>query len=181
MADLQNFNDDSTKVQSIKEMKYLTFILAEEAYGIGIKKVKEIIGMLPITTVPQTPDYVEGVINLRGKVIPIMDLRTRFGMERSQLTDRTCIIVVEILREVHQTITGIVVDEVSDVLNIKHDQIETPPDFGERIDHNYILGMAKVEGEIKILLDIDLVLSDVVQPSLHAAMPDQPMAAVCGA
>ncbi|GBC60049.1 chemotaxis protein CheW [Desulfonema ishimotonii] len=147
-------------IQSIaeKEGKYLTFTLAEEEYGIGILKIKEIIGMMPITSVPQTPEFVKGVINLRGKVIPVIDLRLRFGMESIDYTDRTCIIVVEIEGEAGEIMIGIVVDTVSEVLNIKAEEIEESPRFGTKLDTDYILGLAKTEGSVKILLDIDRVL-----------------------
>lgn len=141
-----------------REGKYLTFTLADEEYGIGILKIKEIIGMMPITSVPQTPGYVKGVINLRGKVIPVIDLRSRFGMEEIDYTDRTCIIVVEIAGESTDVLVGIVVDTVSEVLNIKSEEIEDSPRFGTTLDTEYILGMAKTEGGVKILLDIDRVL-----------------------
>ncbi len=149
------------EIQSIedREGKYLTFSLAEEEYGIGILKIKEIIGMMPITTVPQTPEFVKGVINLRGKVIPVIDLRLRFGMENIDYTERTCIIVVEIQGENNTIQIGIVVDTVSEVLNVKTDEIEDTPTFGTKLNTDYILGMAKMEGGVKILLDIDRVLS----------------------
>ncbi len=142
-----------------REGKYLTFSLAGEEYGISILKVKEIIGMMPITTVPQTPSYVKGVINLRGKVIPVVDLRCKFGMESMEYTERTCIIVVEIAGSGKMIPMGIVVDSVSEVLNIKSGDIEETPSFGSRLDTDYILGMAKVGGGVKILLDIDRVMS----------------------
>ena len=141
-----------------REGKYLTFSLDSEEYGIGILKIKEIIGVMPITTVPQTPDFVKGVINLRGKVIPVVDLRLRFGMEPIDYTERTCIIVVEVAGEAGNVVIGIVVDSVSEVLNIKGDDIEDTPTFGAKLDTDYILGMAKMEGGVKILLDIDRVL-----------------------
>jgi len=146
------------------EGKYLTFSLAGEEYGIGILKVKEIIGMMPITTVPRTPGFVKGVINLRGKVIPVVDLRLKFGMEEIPYTERTCIIVVEIGGRGGSILIGIVVDAVSEVLNIKGTEIEATPTFGARLDTDYILGMAKMNGGVKILLDIDRVLNteDVV-------------------
>ena len=149
----------AVKAISDKEGKYLTFTLAEEEYGIGILKIKEIIGMLPITSVPQTPEFVKGVINLRGKVIPVMDLRLRFGMPSIDYSDRTCIIVVEIGGQAGTILVGIVVDAVSEVLNIKGDDIEKTPTFGTELNTDYILGMAKMEGGVKILLDIDQVLS----------------------
>ncbi len=151
--------DQAVKAMGDKEGKYLTFTLAEEEYGIGILKIKEIIGMLPITSVPQTPEFVKGVINLRGKVIPVMDLRLRFGMPSIDYSDRTCIIVVEIGGQAGTILVGIVVDAVSEVLNIKGDDIEKTPTFGTKLNTDYILGMAKMEGGVKILLDIDQVLS----------------------
>lgn len=147
------------EVRGDREGKYLTFTLAEEEYGIGILRIKEIIGMMPITPVPQTPEFVKGVINLRGKVIPVVDLRLRFGMEEIGYTERTCIIVVEIAGESGTVQTGIVVDSVSEVMNIKAADIEDSPSFGANLDTAYILGMAKMEGGVKILLDIDKVLS----------------------
>ena len=147
------------KVKKDREGKYLTFSLAGEEYGIGILKIKEIIGMMPITTVPQTPEFVKGVINLRGKVIPVIDLRLRFSMEKIEYTERTCIIVVELKSRTADIQIGIVVDSVSEVLNIRADEIEDTPTFGTSLDTEYILGMAKMEGGVKILLDIDRVLS----------------------
>lgn len=142
-----------------REGKYLTFSLANEEYGIGILKIKEIIGMLPITTVPQTPQFVKGVINLRGKVIPVIDLRLRFGMPGIDYSERTCIIVVEISGKTSMILIGIVVDSVSEVLNVKGDDIEDTPAFGTKLDTDYIMGMAKLDGGVKILLDIDRVLN----------------------
>jgi len=159
MTEIAKTMDQAVKVMSDKEEKYLTFVLAGEEYGIGILKIKEIIGMMPITTVPQTPEFVKGVINLRGKVIPVMDLRLRFGMEAIDYTERTCIIVVEIEGTAGTVQIGIVVDSVSEVLNIKGQDIEETPTFGTKLNTDYILGMAKVEGGVKILLDIDRVLS----------------------
>jgi purine-binding chemotaxis protein CheW len=144
---------------SDQEGKYLTFSLADEEYGIGILKVREIIGMLSITPVPQTPSFVKGVINLRGQVIPVVDLRLKFGMEELEYTERTSIIVVEVKGQAGNIPIGIVVDAVSEVVNIKGDDIENTPTFGANLDTNYISGMAKAEGGVKILLDIDRVLS----------------------
>ena len=114
---------------------------------------------MPITFVPRTPEFVKGVINLRGKVIPIIDLRLRFGMESMEYTDRTCIIVVEINAQDITIQIGAIVDTVSEVLNIKAEDIEDTPAFGTSLDIEYILGMAKVSGGVKILLDIDRVLN----------------------
>jgi purine-binding chemotaxis protein CheW len=159
MTQLTKTMDQAVKAMGDKEGKYLTFSLAGEEYGIGILKIKEIIGMMPITTVPRTPSFVKGVINLRGKVIPVVDLRLKFGMEEMGYTERTCIIVVEIRGERGSVLIGIVVDSVSEVLNIKGADIEETPTFGARLDTDYILGMAKMNGGVKILLDIDKVLS----------------------
>lgn len=152
-----------------KAGKYLTFSLAGEEYGIGILKIKEIIGMMPVTTVPQTPEFVKGVINLRGKVIPVVELRLRFGMDAADYTERTCIIVVEISGASGKIQIGIVVDSVSEVLNIKSEDIEETPTFGAKLNISYILGMAKMEGGVKILLDIDQVLSNEEIATLEKA------------
>lgn len=152
--------NQALKGMTEKEGKYLTFTLDNEEYGIGIRKIKEIIGMMQVTTVPQTPDFVKGVINLRGKVIPVVDLRLRFGMEAIDYSERTCIIVVEITAEGGTVMIGIVVDAVSEVMNIKGEDIEDTPTFGTKLNTDYILGMAKVEGGVKILLEIDKVLSN---------------------
>lgn len=135
--------------------KFLTFFLAGEEYGIAILKVHEIIGMMAITSVPRTPAFIRGVINLRGKVISIIDLRLKFGMPAQDQTSETCIIVVHL-----QGIEiGIVVDRVSEVLNIATSDIEDAPSFGVDISTDYILGIGKSQGKVKILLDIERVLS----------------------
>lgn len=115
--------------------------------------------MMPITSVPQTPDYVKGVINLRGKVIPVSDLRLRFEMAAADYTDRTCIIVVEIQGEETTIQVGIVVDAVSEVMNIKAEDVEAAPSFGTKVETDYILGMVNMDGQVKILLDIDRVMT----------------------
>jgi len=157
MADERQVIDQAIKVMADKGGKYLSFSLAEEEYGIGILKIKEIIGMMPITVVPKTPEFIKGVINLRGKVIPVIDLRLRFGMETAEYTERTCIIVVEIDSKGGTVLIGIVVDSVSEVLNVRAENIEASPTFGT-LDTEYILGMAKIDSGVKILLDIDKVL-----------------------
>ncbi|MEA3359831.1 MAG: chemotaxis protein CheW [Thermodesulfobacteriota bacterium] len=159
MAELAETMDQAVKAMADRGGKYLTFALADEEYGIGILKIREIIGIMPITSVPRTPEFVKGVINLRGKVIPIIDLRLRFGMEPMEYTDRTCIIVVEINAQDSSIQIGAIVDTVSEVLNIKAGDIEDTPAFGTSLDTEYILGMAKVSGGVKILLDIDRVLN----------------------
>lgn len=138
--------------------KYLTFALGLEEFGLEILKVREIIGYMAITAVPQTPNYVKGVINLRGQVIPVVDLRAKFGMDSAQTTPETCIIVVETTQEGRKFSTGIVVDRVRDVLNILDETIEASPQFGEDVDTGCILGMGKIGESVKILLDIDRVL-----------------------
>lgn len=159
MAEFTETVDKELKEITDREGKYLTFSMAKEEYGIGILKIREIIGMMPITSVPQTPGFVKGVINLRGKVIPVIDLRLRFNMDSIDYNERTCIIVVEILGQSSTVQVGIVVDSVSEVLNIKQDEIEDTPTFGTSLNTDYILGMAKMEGGVKILLDIDQVLT----------------------
>ncbi len=159
MAELAEKMDQAVKAMTEREGKYLTFTLDNEEYGISILKIKEIIGMMSITTVPQTPEFVKGVINLRGKVIPVMDLRLRFGMDGIDYNERTCIIVVEITSQAGTVMIGVVVDAVSEVMNIKGEDIEETPTFGTKLNTDYILGMAKMEGAVKILLDIDQVLS----------------------
>jgi purine-binding chemotaxis protein CheW len=139
--------------------KYLTFALAHEEYGLEILKVREIIGYMEITAVPQTPFYIKGVVNLRGQVIPVVDLRAKFGMETAEVTDQTCIIVVEITQAGRKANTGIVVDRVQEVLDIAGKDIEEAPQFGSAVDTDFILGMGKIGDSVKILLDIDRVLT----------------------
>ena len=134
--------------------KFLTFYLAGEEYGLEILKVHEIISMLPITRIPRAPDYIRGVINLRGKVIPIMDLRTRFSMPATDASD-TCIIVTQI-RGVQ---IGIVVDRVSEVVNIVAADVEDTPAFGADVHTEFLLGLSKQNGKVRLLLDIDRVLT----------------------
>lgn len=156
-------------VRRAKPGKYLTFRLGNEEYGIEILKVKEIIGMMPITPIPQTPQYIKGVINLRGKVIPVIDLRLRFQMEEVPYNERTCIIVVEVKLANEPISIGIVVDAVSEVSQIKEEEIEATPSFGTSLDTSYILGMAKTDNSVKILLDIDQVLTQEELASLERA------------
>jgi purine-binding chemotaxis protein CheW len=139
--------------------KYLTFQLANEEFGVRVLKVREIMGLQEITAVPQTPAHIKGVINLRGKVVPVIDLRLKFGVPAAEYTQRTCIIVTQVQGESGPLLMGIVVDGVSEVLNLTSQEIEDTPDFGEEITGQYLLGMAKVKGRVKILLDIDRVLS----------------------
>jgi purine-binding chemotaxis protein CheW len=151
--------DHSTSALKEREGKYLTFTLAEEDYGLEILKVREIIGMMDITAIPQTPDYVKGVINLRGRVIPVIDLRLKFGLPSMDYGERTCIIVVDASGLAGPLQMGVVVDAVSEVMNVNGEDIEPAPSFGSRLKTTYILGIAKARGSIKILLDIDQVLT----------------------
>ncbi len=139
--------------------KYLTFELAGEEYGIEILKVREIIGLLSITPVPRTPEYVRGVINLRGKVIPVVDPKLKFGMPRTEDTRETCIIVVEVSHAGEAISTGILVDRVREVLDIKSEDIEDAPEMGESVETEFIRGMGKTGDRVSILLDIDGVLT----------------------
>jgi purine-binding chemotaxis protein CheW len=133
--------------------KFLTFFLDQEEYGIEILTVREIIGLMPVTTVPQTPYYVRGVINLRGQVIPVVDLRLKFDMEAIDDTEETCIIVVQ----TGGVMLGVVVDKVSEVLDIAGSDIVDAPSLGSEINTDYLLGIGKSEGRVSLLLDIDQV------------------------
>ncbi len=139
--------------------KYLTFVLEKEEYGLEILKVREIIGILEITPVPRTPEFIKGVINLRGSVIPVIDLRQKFGLPPIDYTPETCTIVVEVALEDSAVLMGIIVDTVSEVLDIGSADIEPAPAFGGQLSTDYILGMGKAKGRIKLLLDIDRVLN----------------------
>ncbi len=140
--------------------KYLSFYLDEEEYGIEILKVREIFAYTSITPIPRTPQYVLGVINLRGAVIPVVDLRVKFGMASREITDSSCIIVIEIDNGSSVVPTGVLVDRVSEVMAVTQDQIQEAPEFGSSIETDFILGMAKVDNSVKILLDINRVFID---------------------
>lgn len=139
--------------------KYLTFVLGDEEYGIDILRVREIIGLTNITKVPQTPDFIKGVINLRGKIYPVIDLRLKFQMEKTSHTRETCIIIVDIANNEQSTQMGILVDSVKEVLDILTSEIEPPPSFGSKIKTDYITGIGKAEDKVIILLDIEQVLT----------------------
>jgi len=171
----------STLVQptnTAKGGKYLTFALGKEEYGLEILKVREIIGYMEITAVPRTPAFVKGVINLRGQVISVVDLRAKFEMEAAAQTEETCIIVVEIKGHGGRKLSiGIVVDRVSEVLNIAGDKIEDAPSFGTAVDTGFILGMGKIGQAVKILLDIDKVLTSNEAANLAELSTTQPTSA----
>lgn len=150
---------NKTEIAESRAGKYLTFRLGEEEFGLEILKVQEIIQLQTITRVPRTPEYVRGVINLRGKVIPVVDLRLKFGLQRAEDTEKTCIVVVQIRHADTIVVMGIIIDEVREVLDIPGASIEDAPDFGASIETEFILGMGKIGQNVKILLDIDKVLS----------------------
>jgi len=161
-------NESGAAAQTDTRMgKYLTFQLGDEEFGIRVLKVREIMGLQQITAVPQTPAHIKGVINLRGKVLPVIDLRLKFGLAAAEYTQRSCIIVTQVQGESAPVLMGIIVDGVSEVLNLAASEIEDTPDFGEEVSGHYLLGMAKVKGKVKILLDIDKVLSNQELHGLH--------------
>jgi purine-binding chemotaxis protein CheW len=142
--------------------KQLTFVLGREHYGLPVLKVREIIRFCDITPVPQMPEYVRGVLNLRGKIIPVVDLRIKFQLASTANTDLTCIIVVQVNHpDKSHTLMALVVDAVEEVVNLTEADIEPTPDFGGAVQADYILGMAKIKGQVKALLDIDAVLHGV--------------------
>ena len=150
--------------------KYLLFRLCDESYGISVLNVREIIRVTAITAVPQMPPYVKGVINLRGKIVPVMDLRLRFGLNDAQHTDQTCIVVVQVKTAGGKTThTGLIVDGVEEVAQIAASDIEETPDFGSHISTDRLLGMAKLKTGVKALLDIDRVLAGETTPVLARA------------
>ena len=152
--EIRRLNEELNRANE-REGKYLMFTLASQEYGIDILKIREIIGMMPVTPVPGVSDFVKGVMNLRGRVIPVADLRLRFGIEAADYTDRTCIIVVELENDTKKTtMIGIIVDSVTEVLGIKGKAIEAPPELVQNTDARFISGMAKAGGSVKIMLDI---------------------------
>lgn len=158
---------------SNKEGKYLTFALGPEEYGLEILKVREIIGYMDITAIPQMPDHVKGVINLRGQVIPVVDIRALFGMETKDITEETCIIVAETSQGKRTFSTGVIVDRVSEVLDIPAKDIEEAPQMGSSVDTDFILGIGKVNASVKILLNIDKVLNGSGIEALEEAVVGQ--------
>jgi len=152
-------NETSTAKVDPRAGKYLVFHLGEEEFGIQVQKVREIMGVQDITQVPQTPPHVKGVINLRGKVIPVVDLRLKFAMPAKEYTQRTCIIVVQVAGERGIMLMGIVVDGVAEVLQVAGADVEDTPSFGKEVEIPYVMGLAKLKGKVKILLDIDQVMT----------------------
>ena len=154
---------------SVLAGKYLTVLLDDESYGIAVLKVREIIRMQKITPVPQMPAFVKGVINLRGRVIPVVDMRVKFGL-KAEFAERTCIVVVQVKLPTDQTVQmGLIVDSVEEVVTLTAAEIEPTPDFGTKLNTDYLLGMAKVKGAVKTLLDIDRVVApETVQAIVQA-------------
>lgn len=148
-------NQDTSRLAG----KYLTVVLDNEAYGIAVLKVREIIRLQKITPVPQMPEFVKGVINLRGRVVPVIDLRIKFGL-KAEIADRTCVVVVQITLDAGRNVQmGLVVDSVEEVVSLTGAEIEPTPEFGARIDTSYLLGLAKIKGVVKTLLDIERVVA----------------------
>ncbi|MCX7772469.1 MAG: chemotaxis protein CheW [Clostridia bacterium] len=161
---------------AVNHNKFLTFLLGSETYGIHILKVKEIIGMMTITQVPKMPSYVKGVINLRGKIIPVMDLRIKFGMEERTYDDRTCIIVTEIQTGSGPKLSGLVVDTVSEVLDVPPASVELPPSYSMNGEQDFLTGLGKVKDKVILLLDTEKILTDTEKDSLGGASREEGIA-----
>lgn len=153
--------DNESAVESEKELagKYLLFKVGNEEFGLRILKVQEIIRMQKVTDVPKTPEFIRGIINLRGKVIPIVELRLKFGMEPIADTDKTCIVVVQVKGGDIPVVMGVVIDEVREVRDIMNDEVDEPPSFGSTVSADFIMGIGKLNNRVIMLLDIDTVLS----------------------
>lgn len=143
-------------VEDTQKGKFLTFLLGKEVYAIEIKFVIEIVGIQPITEVPELPEYVKGIINLRGKIIPVMDIRLRFKREPKEYNDRTCIIVVE----VESILLGMIVDNISEVISIPEEEIVPPPEISKSAENRYIKGIGKVESNVKLILDCEKLMNE---------------------
>lgn len=148
--------------------KFLTFMLKGETYGLEVLKVQEIMGMMSVTHIPRTPDFIRGVINLRGRVIPVLDLRLKFEMESTPDTERSCIIVLQVSHGQMHTTMGIIVDEVAEVVDVRADQIEATPSFGAGVDTGFILGIGKVGQKVVMLLDANQILSGAEEQEISA-------------
>jgi len=165
----------ATATAAIDPAQYLTFMLARESFAIGILRIKEIIEYQGVTEVPLMPACVRGVINLRGAVVPVMDLLARFGRGVGEITKRTCIVIVEVETEDGRQVMGLMVDAVNEVLDIAPDDIEPPPSFGARIRTDFLLGVGKVRGKFVLLLNVDRVLSVDEIAGLAAVAADAPL------
>lgn len=142
-----------------EEEKYLMFMLDEEFYGIPILKVNEIIGLMDITSIPRSPDFMKGIINLRGKIIPVIDLRLKFKMPERAYDEQTCIIIVEITLHDNKQFIGVVVDKVAEVVNVYGKDIELPPQYGQETEENFLIGVGKVKEKVVMLLDIEAIVN----------------------
>lgn len=146
-------------VERSEEKKYLMFFLDDENYGIPILKVNEIIGVMDITTIPRTPEFMKGIINLRGKIIPVMDLRLKFSMDKREYDQLTCIIIVEVVLADHKSFVGIVVDKVAEVVGVYDKDVELPPQYGQEEDCGFLTGIGKVKDKVVMLLDIEAIIN----------------------
>lgn len=165
-SDVLNLEAPVSRKVDQRAGKYLTFGLGDEEFAIQVLRVREIIGLQQITAVPQTPGYVKGVVNLRGKVIPVVDLRLKFGMPEQKYTPNTCMIVAQVQRDGVALPTAVVVDDVFEVITVQPPDIEETPDFGRRVSTCCLLGMANIRGRVKILLDIDMVMKAEETPGV---------------
>jgi purine-binding chemotaxis protein CheW len=147
------------ELEEAVQQQYLTFFLADEEYAVGIQRVKEIIEYTAITKVPKVPVWIRGVINLRGNVVPVVDLAVRFGMEERPVTKTTCIVIVEVQQESERAVMGVIADAVNQVIDLAPKDIEEPPAFGTRVRLEYLLGMGKLGKKFALILNIDSVLS----------------------
>ena len=164
--------------EGTETQQYLTFELAGEQYAVGILRVKEIIEFTTLTTVPKTPAWVRGVINLRGQVVPVIDLAVKFGLPPTTVQKTTCIVILEVLLAGETTVMGVVADAVSQVIDLPAHEVEAPPAFGTQVEVDYLLGMGKLGNKFALILDIDRVLASdgllalvtaPVAPTLEAA------------
>lgn len=171
-------NDESSSLPAGADLagKYLTFLLKGTRYGVEILTVQEIIGLLPITQVPQSPNFIKGVINLRGRVIPVIDLRLKLDIEEKEYDDKTCIIVVNLETDHGLILVGVVVDEVSEVTDFSKKSIQPPPQFGVDTDTSAILGIGNINDEIVMLLNIQKALSEADSELLKSLQKDSPVA-----
>ena len=145
--------------EAVVQQQYLTFFLSDEEYAINIQKVKEIIEYTTVTKVPKVPEWIRGVINLRGNVVPVVDLTVRFGLNQRPITKTTCIVIVEVQHESERTVMGVIADAVNQVIELSPEDIEEPPVFGTRVRLEYLFGMGKLGKKFALILNIDSVLS----------------------
>ena len=171
-----------TGTTTSSSQQYVTFSLGDELFGVEVTRTREILSLTPVTKVPQTPDYLLGVINLRGQVVPVVDMRLKLGMAAGEQTEDTCIIVVEVQVEDESIVVGALADAVREVLEVRSDQIEPPPRLGTRLKTEFITGMGKVDDHFIILLNIDRIFSSdelsIVQDAGQVAAPKEEVGSV---